>query len=81
MTQENVAVNGSRKLSPQEIADILRDRIRAGDLRSGDRLPTQAELAEEFGVERGTIRQALRALQDEGLPATSARAAPRVSRT
>ncbi|MCR3730472.1 hypothetical protein FHS35_007363 [Streptomyces umbrinus] len=66
MTQENVAVNGSRKLSPQEIADILRDRIRAGDLRSGDRLPTQAELAEEFGVERGTIRQALRALQDEG---------------
>ncbi|MEV2193877.1 winged helix-turn-helix domain-containing protein [Streptomyces phaeochromogenes] len=66
VTQENVAVNGSRKLSPQEIADILRDRIRAGDLRSGDRLPTQAELAEEFGVERGTIRQALRALQDEG---------------
>ncbi|MCX4906717.1 winged helix-turn-helix domain-containing protein [Streptomyces sp. NBC_00878] len=66
VTQENVAVDGTRRLSPQEIADILRDRIRAGDLRAGDRLPTQAELAEEFGVERGTIRQALRALQDEG---------------
>ncbi|GGY28110.1 winged helix-turn-helix domain-containing protein [Streptomyces djakartensis] len=64
---ENVAVNGSRRLSPQEIADSLRERIRAGDLKPGDRLPTQAELAEEFGVERGTVRQALRALQEDGL--------------
>ncbi|CAM5378046.1 hypothetical protein SGRIM128S_04358 [Streptomyces griseomycini] len=43
-------MNGGRRLSPQEIADILRERIRAGELRAGDRLPTQAELAEEFGV-------------------------------
>ncbi|WP_155058952.1 winged helix-turn-helix domain-containing protein [Streptomyces blattellae] len=67
VTQENVAVNGSSRLSPQEIADILRNRIRAGELKAGERLPTQAELAAEFGVERGTVRQALRALQEEGL--------------
>ncbi|MCQ9183551.1 GntR family transcriptional regulator [Streptomyces sp. IBSBF 2953] len=67
VTQENVAVNGSRRLSPQEIADVLRERIRVGELRAGDRLPTQAELADEFGVERGAVRQALRALQDDGL--------------
>jgi hypothetical protein len=67
VTQENVAVNGSRRLSPQEIADTLRERIRTGDLKAGDRLPTQAELAEEFGVERGAVRQALRALQEDGL--------------
>jgi DNA-binding transcriptional regulator YhcF (GntR family) len=73
---ENVAVNGSRKLSPQEIADILRERIRAGDLRAGDRLPTQAELAEEFGVERGTVRQALRALQDDGLLSNVSKGSP-----
>ncbi|MFE5142749.1 GntR family transcriptional regulator [Streptomyces fagopyri] len=76
VTQENVAVNGSRRLSPQEIADVLRDRIRAGDLKAGDRLPTQAELAEEFGVERGTVRQALRALQDDGLLSNVSKGSP-----
>jgi DNA-binding transcriptional regulator YhcF (GntR family) len=67
VTQESVAVNGSRRFSPREIADVLRDRIRAGELRAGERLPTQAELAGEFGVERGAVRQALRALQEDGL--------------
>jgi DNA-binding transcriptional regulator YhcF (GntR family) len=66
VTQENVAVNGDRRLSAQEIADTLRARIRSGDLRAGERLPTQAELAREFGVERGTVRQALSVLADEG---------------
>ncbi len=69
-------MNGSRKLSSQEIADTLRDRIRSGDLRPGARLPTQAELAEEFGVERGTVRQALRALQDDGLLSNVSKGSP-----
>jgi DNA-binding Lrp family transcriptional regulator len=76
VTQENVAVDGSRRLSPQEIADILRERIRVGDLKAGDRLPTQAELAEEFGVERGTVRQALRALQEDGLLSNVSKGSP-----
>ncbi|MFF4837233.1 GntR family transcriptional regulator [Streptomyces sp. NPDC001315] len=76
VTQENVAVNGSRRLSPQEIADVLRERIRVGDLKAGDRLPTQAELAEEFGVERGTVRQALRALQEDGLLSNVSKGSP-----
>ncbi|MEV0117883.1 GntR family transcriptional regulator [Streptomyces sp. NPDC050844] len=76
VTQENVAVNGSRKLSPQDIADALRDRIRSGALRPGDRLPTQAVLAEEFGVERGTVRQALKTLQGDGLLANVSKGSP-----
>ncbi|MFC8675493.1 GntR family transcriptional regulator [Streptomyces griseorubiginosus] len=76
VTQENVAVNGSRKLSPQEIADTLRERIRTGDLKAGDRLPTQAELADEFGVERGTVRQALRVLQEDGLLSNVSKGSP-----
>jgi ribosomal protein S25 len=67
VTQENVAVRGGNRTSAQEIAVHLRERIRDGRLRPGDRLPTQAELAGEFGVERGTVRQALRVLQEEGL--------------
>ncbi|GGQ43276.1 GntR family transcriptional regulator [Streptomyces mutabilis] len=69
-------MNGSRRLSSQEIADILRERIRAGDLKAGDRLPTQAELADEFGVERGTVRQALRALQEDGLLTNVSKGSP-----
>lgn len=79
VTQENVAVNGSRNFSSQDIADALRDRIRAGDLKAGDRLPTQAELAEEFGVERGTVRQALSSLQSDGLLSNTGRGARRGS--
>ncbi|WP_244904803.1 winged helix-turn-helix domain-containing protein [Streptomyces prasinopilosus] len=76
MAQENVAVNGNSRKSPQEIADILRERIRAGELRVGERLPTQAELAEEFGVERGVVRQALRILADDGLLSNVSKGSP-----
>ncbi|MGC9442953.1 winged helix-turn-helix domain-containing protein [Streptomyces sp. WG5] len=76
VTQENASVNGSRRLSAQELADILRERIRGGDLKAGDRLPTQAELAEEFKVERGTVRQALRALQEDGLLTNVSKGSP-----
>lgn len=69
-------MNGSRSFSPQEIADALRDRIRTGDLKAGDRLPTQADLAEEFGVERGAVRQALRLLQDAGLLTNVSKGSP-----
>ncbi|MEU8482163.1 GntR family transcriptional regulator [Streptomyces sp. NPDC048641] len=76
VTQESVAVNGGRRSSPQAIADVLRERIKAGELRAGERLPTQAELAEEFGVERGAVRQALRALQEDGLLSNVSKGSP-----
>ncbi|MFB9519699.1 winged helix-turn-helix domain-containing protein [Streptomyces cremeus] len=77
------AMNG-RKRSPRDVADALRARIRTGELRPGDRMPTQAQLAEEYAVERGAVRQALRILVEEGLltnvtkgsPATVAGDAP-----
>ncbi|MFF3161123.1 winged helix-turn-helix domain-containing protein [Streptomyces sp. NPDC003273] len=76
VAQENVAVNGSGRLTSQEIADVLRERIRTGALRAGERLPTQAELAEEFGVERGAVRQALRALAEDGLLSNVSKGSP-----
>ncbi|AOR33540.1 GntR family transcriptional regulator [Streptomyces fodineus] len=69
-------MNGSRRLTPQEIADTLRERIRSGALRPGERLPTQAELAGEFGVERGAVRQALRVLQEDGLLSDVSKGSP-----
>ncbi|GGY95958.1 GntR family transcriptional regulator [Streptomyces poonensis] len=76
MTQEYVEVNGSGRRSPREIADALRERIRTGELKTGERLPTQAELAERYGVERGAVRQALRLLQRDGLLSNVSRGRP-----
>ncbi|MDT0463504.1 winged helix-turn-helix domain-containing protein [Streptomyces gibsoniae] len=67
--------------SHHDVADELRSRIRSGVLRPGQRMPTQAKLAAEFGVERGAVRRALRILHAEhlltgaskGSPATVAR--------
>ncbi|WP_433546893.1 winged helix-turn-helix domain-containing protein [Streptomyces sp. CA-294286] len=70
------------KRSHREVADTLRERIRKGELKAGDHMPTQSRLAEEFCVERGTIRQALRILHDEGLLTPAGRGAPaRVAET
>lgn len=71
-----MASDSSRRLSSQEIADVLRERIRTGELKAGDRLPTQAELADEFGVERGTVRLALRELQEGGLLSNVSKGSP-----
>jgi hypothetical protein len=69
-------VNGTRTPSPREVADILSERIRKGVLRAGERMPTQETLADEFGVERAAIRQALQFLEDAGLLAGRTRGAP-----
>jgi GntR family transcriptional regulator len=49
----------------QEIAEYLRRLIAAS--RPGDRLPSEAELCERFGVSRMTVRQALQMLANEHL--------------
>jgi hypothetical protein len=58
------------------VADELRTRIRTGVLRPGQRMPTQAKLADEFGVERGAVRQALRILQSERLLTNVSKGSP-----
>ena len=49
------------------IADTLRGEIRAGHYPTGTRLPTEAQLARRFGVNRHTVRRAAAALRNEGL--------------
>ncbi|MFH8467357.1 winged helix-turn-helix domain-containing protein [Streptomyces sp. NPDC017991] len=63
-------------MSHREVADELRSRIVSGELRAGERMPTQARLADEFGVERGTVRQALRILQSEDLLSNVSKGSP-----
>jgi GntR family transcriptional repressor for pyruvate dehydrogenase complex len=50
-----------------EVIAQIREAIFGGRYRPGDRLPTERELARQFGVSRVTIRDALRALEAVGL--------------
>ncbi|EFL33106.1 GntR family transcriptional regulator [Streptomyces viridochromogenes DSM 40736] len=80
---EHASVTGrKRSQRPQrthrEVAEELRARIRSGALRPGERMPTQAQLAHEFGVERGAVRQALRILQSERLLTHVSKGAPAI---
>ena len=54
-----------------QLADILRERIRTGQIPPGRRLPSQMELEQEFDISRNTIKKALDVLKDEGLVVTA----------
>jgi len=51
----------------QDIADQLLGAMRAGCYRPGDALPTEAELARQFGVSKPTLRESLRRLAALGV--------------
>lgn len=51
----------------RRIATALTEAIEQGRYGPGARLPAETDLAAELGVSRGTLRQALRALRDDGL--------------
>lgn len=51
----------------EQVEAQLREAILSGEFQSGDRLPSELELAEGFGVSRATIREALGGLASAGL--------------
>lgn len=51
----------------RQVAEILESGIADGQWPAGGRLPTEAELALRFAVNRHTVRQALRDLTERGL--------------
>ncbi len=53
-----------------ELVDSLGDRIRAGQLRAGDKLPTEAAIMAEFDVSRTVVREAISKLQAASLVET-----------
>lgn len=46
----------------QSVINRLTEGMRAGELKPGDKIPTEPELAESFGVARSSIREAIKIL-------------------
>jgi DNA-binding GntR family transcriptional regulator len=64
---QDVAVDRNSDVPPyRQIADRLREQIRAGELAPRSRLPSIERLVQEDGVARLTARKALGVLVDEG---------------
>ena len=51
----------------RKVAAALLERITGRTINAGERLPPEMELARQFGVHRGTVREALRELQTNGV--------------
>jgi len=51
----------------ERIVSQIEHRIESGELKVGDQLPSERELAEQFAVSRTAVREAIKALRQKGL--------------
>ena len=67
MQRPQRATGARPRLRSVSVQDELKQRIDRGELPAGTRLPSEPELAAELQVSRATLREALRAMELEGL--------------
>ncbi len=53
-----------------QVADLVAKRIADGELAPLRPIPSESQLQQEYGVARGTVRQAVRLLRERGLVMT-----------
>lgn len=61
MTTEAAASNGR---AFQRVVDYVQNAVASGELKPGDRLPSERELVEKFSIGRASVREALRVLEN-----------------
>ena len=61
------------------VYNAIQNEIMSGRLNVGDRLPSETSLAEQFGVNRSTVREGIRLLEESGLVTRSGAGRPRVA--
>jgi GntR family transcriptional repressor for pyruvate dehydrogenase complex len=57
----------TRKLLYEQVVEEIVQRIKTGTYKPEDRLPTEKELVEEFGVSRNSLREAMKCLAAAGV--------------
>jgi GntR family transcriptional regulator len=65
--EEDLILNTSPVPKYYQLAEILRSQISEGVLNPGDQLPTEDILCQTYNVSRGTVREAVRVLVNDGL--------------
>ena len=60
----------TKRSRPFQVAEAIRSWVVEQGLQTGDRLPGETELIDRFGMSKGTIREAMRLLQAQGLVET-----------
>ena len=60
-------INLERQKLYRQVAEQIQSSVMRGELNAGDRLPSERDLAEQLGVSRTVIRDALRLLEERGL--------------
>ncbi|MGQ9879801.1 MAG: GntR family transcriptional regulator [Armatimonadota bacterium] len=78
--EDNSSAHNLTSPSAVVVANTLRERVLNGEYRDGSWLPTERELAEEFGVSRTIIRWANEDLERQNLVVRSPRCRPIVRR-
>jgi len=59
-----------RRSRPVRVADAIKELMVEKELAAGDRLPSEPEMIAAFGMAKGTIREAMRILEAQGLVET-----------
>jgi GntR family transcriptional regulator, hexuronate regulon transcriptional repressor len=67
LRQRGAEGNGKSGRLYQQIAQQMSEAIKRGDWRRGQRMPSERDLAEQYGVSRPTVREAIIALELSGL--------------
>jgi GntR family transcriptional repressor for pyruvate dehydrogenase complex len=62
----------NKTLVPQSVAREIQAMIQAGQLKAGEKIPSQREFSHKFGVSRASLREALLTLETLGLLKTEA---------
>ena len=67
---EPAKLEPAKRSRPLKVAEAIKEWVVEKGLKPGDRLPGEVELIETFGMSKGTIREAMRLLQAQGLVVT-----------
>lgn len=76
--QKHEAPSAALRRGPMAVTEALASRVIAGEWGDGSPLPTEMELADELGVARTSVREALTRLKAKGLIASRQKAGTRV---